>query len=65
MQFAKSTDYALHALVHLANSEREYKIGIKELSDYARRIGELFVKNYDQVTERWDCKSCPWSKRRI
>lgn len=33
MQFAKSTDYALHALVHLANSEREYKIGIKELSN--------------------------------
>ena len=32
MQFAKSTDYALHALVHLAKSEREYKIGIKELS---------------------------------
>ena len=33
MQFAKSTDYALHALVHLANSEREDKIGIKELAD--------------------------------
>ena len=33
MQFAKSTDYALHALVHLANSERDYKIGIKELAD--------------------------------
>lgn len=33
MQFAKSTDYALHALVHLANSECENKIGIKELAD--------------------------------
>lgn len=33
MQFAKSTDYALHALVYLANSEREYKIGINELAD--------------------------------
>jgi len=33
MQFAKSTDYALHALVHLANSEREYKVGINELAD--------------------------------
>ncbi|AOZ91204.1 RrF2 family transcriptional regulator [Paenibacillus crassostreae] len=33
MQFAKNTDYALHALVHLANSECEYKIGIKELSN--------------------------------
>ena len=33
MQFAKSTDYALHALVHLAKSEGEYNIGIKELSD--------------------------------
>lgn len=33
MQFAKNTDYALHALVHLANSEHEYKIGIKELSN--------------------------------
>ena len=33
MQFAKSTDYALHALVHLANSECEYKIGVKELSN--------------------------------
>ncbi|PID13858.1 transcriptional regulator [Sporosarcina sp. P34] len=33
MQFAKSTDYALHALVHLALSEQENKIGIKELAD--------------------------------
>lgn len=33
MQFAKSTDYALHALVYLANSESEDKIGIKELSN--------------------------------
>lgn len=33
MQFAKSTDYALHALVYLANAEREYKIGINELAD--------------------------------
>lgn len=33
MQFAKSTDYALHALVHLAMSEQQHKIGIKELSD--------------------------------
>lgn len=33
MQFAKSTDYALHALVHLAISEKENKIGIKELAD--------------------------------
>ncbi|PID24564.1 Rrf2 family transcriptional regulator [Sporosarcina sp. P7] len=33
MQFAKSTDYALHALVHLAISEQENKIGIKELAD--------------------------------
>ncbi|MBO1910790.1 Rrf2 family transcriptional regulator [Sporosarcina sp. 6E9] len=33
MQFAKSTDYALHALVYLANSESEDKIGIKELAN--------------------------------
>lgn len=33
MQFAKSTDYALHALVYLANSESEDKVGIKELSN--------------------------------
>ncbi|QUW23077.1 Rrf2 family transcriptional regulator [Sporosarcina sp. Marseille-Q4063] len=33
MQFAKSTDYALHALVHLANPEHEDKIGIKELAE--------------------------------
>ncbi|MHA6530544.1 RrF2 family transcriptional regulator [Paenibacillus sp. BAC0078] len=32
MQFSKSTDYALHALVHLANSERCNNVGIKELS---------------------------------
>ncbi|UFJ39462.1 Rrf2 family transcriptional regulator [Brevibacillus humidisoli] len=32
MQFSKSTDYALHALLHLANSERRYNIGIKELA---------------------------------
>ena len=33
MQFAKSTDYALHDLVYLAHSESEDKIGIKELSN--------------------------------
>ncbi|MFB5761448.1 RrF2 family transcriptional regulator [Paenibacillus medicaginis] len=32
MQFSKSTDYALHALVHLAHSQRCINVGIKELS---------------------------------
>lgn len=32
MQFSKSTDYALHALIHLAHSESHNNIGIKELS---------------------------------
>ncbi|PZD97709.1 transcriptional regulator [Paenibacillus sambharensis] len=32
MQFSKSTDYALHALVHLGLSERSSNVGIKELS---------------------------------
>ncbi|AVV58319.1 transcriptional regulator, BadM/Rrf2 family protein [Paenibacillus vortex V453] len=32
MQFSKSTDYALHALIHLGLSERNNNIGIKELS---------------------------------
>lgn len=32
MQFSKSTDYALHALIHLARSDRRHNIGIKELS---------------------------------
>lgn len=32
MQFSKSTDYALHALIHLGQSERSSNIGIKELS---------------------------------
>ncbi|MEF3303311.1 Rrf2 family transcriptional regulator [Paenibacillus sp. GYB003] len=32
MQFSKSTDYALHALLHLAHSELRHNIGIKELS---------------------------------
>lgn len=32
MQFSKSTDYALHALIHLGNSQLGYNIGIKELS---------------------------------
>lgn len=32
MQFSKSTDYALHALFHLAHSERRHNVGIKELS---------------------------------
>jgi len=32
MQFSKSTDYALHALIHLGRSERHNNIGIKELS---------------------------------
>ncbi|MDD9268174.1 RrF2 family transcriptional regulator [Paenibacillus sp. GCM10023248] len=32
MQFSKSTGYALHALIHLARSERGHHVGIKELS---------------------------------
>ncbi|OBZ14150.1 Rrf2 family transcriptional regulator [Bacillus sp. FJAT-27264] len=32
MQFSKSTDYALHALVHLGHRERCNNVGIKELS---------------------------------
>ncbi|MBU5673163.1 RrF2 family transcriptional regulator [Paenibacillus brevis] len=32
MQYSKSTDYALHALLHLGHSERQSNIGIKELS---------------------------------
>lgn len=32
MQFSKSTDYALHALIHLGLSERCQNVGIKELS---------------------------------
>lgn len=32
MQFSKSTGYALHALIHLAHSERGQNVGIKELS---------------------------------
>ncbi|MBE9915133.1 Rrf2 family transcriptional regulator [Paenibacillus donghaensis] len=32
MQFSKSTDYALHALIHLAHSEHRQNVGIKELS---------------------------------
>lgn len=32
MQFSKSTGYALHALIHLAHTERGHYVGIKELS---------------------------------
>lgn len=32
MQFSKSTDYALHALIQLGLSERCHNVGIKELS---------------------------------
>ncbi|MBM7542252.1 Rrf2 family transcriptional regulator [Amphibacillus cookii] len=32
MQFSKSTDYALHALIHLAQAEDRNNIGVKELS---------------------------------
>ncbi|OPH50004.1 Rrf2 family transcriptional regulator [Paenibacillus ferrarius] len=32
MQYSKSTDYALHALVYLGHSERCNNVGIKELS---------------------------------
>ncbi|WP_178023322.1 Rrf2 family transcriptional regulator [uncultured Paenibacillus sp.] len=32
MQYSKSTDYALHALIHLAGSERRQNVGIKSLS---------------------------------
>jgi len=33
MQFSKSTDYALHALIHLGHAERNMNVGIKELSE--------------------------------
>ncbi len=32
MQFSKSTDYALHALIHLGRPELRNNVGIKELS---------------------------------
>ncbi|WP_312107935.1 RrF2 family transcriptional regulator [Brevibacillus reuszeri] len=32
MQFSKSTDYALHALLHLGNATSGHNVGIKELS---------------------------------
>ncbi|QHT61165.1 Rrf2 family transcriptional regulator [Paenibacillus lycopersici] len=32
MQFSKSTDYALHALIHLGQSERSSNVGIKGLA---------------------------------
>ncbi|MED5018405.1 Rrf2 family transcriptional regulator [Paenibacillus chibensis] len=32
MQFSKSTDYALHALLHLGHPDRHHNVGIKELS---------------------------------
>ncbi|MCU6797553.1 Rrf2 family transcriptional regulator [Paenibacillus sp. WQ 127069] len=32
MQYSKSTDYALHALIHLGHSDRRNHVGIKELS---------------------------------
>lgn len=32
MQFSKSTDYALHALVQLGLSERNLNVGVKELA---------------------------------
>ncbi|WP_135557426.1 Rrf2 family transcriptional regulator [Paenibacillus cymbidii] len=32
MQFSKSTDYALHALLHLGLAERRNNVGIKELA---------------------------------
>jgi len=34
MQFSKSTDYALHALLYLAHPERSSPVGIKELSAF-------------------------------
>ncbi|RKN66028.1 RrF2 family transcriptional regulator [Paenibacillus ginsengarvi] len=32
MQYSKSTDYALHALIHLAHSTPRHNVGIKELA---------------------------------
>lgn len=32
IQYSKSTDYALHALIHLASTERRQNVGIKPLS---------------------------------
>jgi Rrf2 family protein len=34
LQFSKSTGYALHALIHLAHTERGHNVGIKELSTF-------------------------------
>ncbi|WP_123043336.1 RrF2 family transcriptional regulator [Cohnella candidum] len=42
MQFSKSTDYALHALIHLGHSERSSNVGIKELSG-ALNVSESYL----------------------
>ena len=42
MQFSKSTDYALHALIHLGHSERCNNVGIKELSS-ALSVSESYL----------------------
>lgn len=42
MQFSKSTDYALHALIHLGLAERSNPIGIKELSK-ALEVSESYL----------------------
>ncbi|MFM9282452.1 RrF2 family transcriptional regulator [Paenibacillus jiagnxiensis] len=42
MQFSKSTDYALHALIQLGLSERCHNVGIKELSS-ALGVSESYL----------------------
>lgn len=42
MQFSKSTDYALHALIYLGHSERDNNVGIKELSS-ALGVSESYL----------------------
>lgn len=42
MQYSKSTDYALHALLHLANANRSHHTGVKELAS-ALGVSESYL----------------------
>ena len=62
MQFAKSTDYALHALVYLANSESDYKIGINELANVLHVSESYLSKIMTQLRKDGIVKGVPGVK---
>ncbi len=59
MQFSKSTDYALHALIYLGLSERCHNVGIKELSEVLGVSGSYLSKIMSKLRQDGIVRAVP------